>query len=204
MASRENRGSSSPLGATVVDVHRFFSLLCARRGLRNVEHEQQRTSVIAMLQDAKKAWHGIKLNQPEWGDGLTAWHSVANCVATDYSSTSSSTAFGNRWSSNCRCRRSVHGGAGSTRHSIRRTTSFPGTKPPRCPAAAIESRIVPWRCSTRASMDERLMSTSSGTNRGGALVGKKKGTFCFFKQNVPACRDDRIRTCDLLTPSQAR
>lgn len=51
------------------DVHRFVSLLCARRGLRNIEHERQRTSIIAMLRDAKKSWHGVKLNQPDWGDG---------------------------------------------------------------------------------------------------------------------------------------
>ncbi len=56
------------------DIHRFVSLLCARRGLRNVEHERQRISVNAMLRDAKKAWHGVKLNQPDWGDSS---HSIA-------------------------------------------------------------------------------------------------------------------------------
>ena len=50
------------------DVHRFTSLLCARRGLRSVEHVRQRISVNAMLRDAKKAWHGVKLNQPDWSD----------------------------------------------------------------------------------------------------------------------------------------
>jgi glycogen operon protein len=50
------------------DVHRFVRLLCARRGLRNVESEQQRISVNEMLRDAKKAWHGVRLNQPDWSD----------------------------------------------------------------------------------------------------------------------------------------
>lgn len=50
------------------DVHRFVSLLCGRRSLRAVESEQRRISVNAMLRDAKQAWHGVKLNQPDWGD----------------------------------------------------------------------------------------------------------------------------------------
>ncbi|WP_425619047.1 glycogen debranching protein GlgX [Anatilimnocola sp. NA78] len=51
------------------DVHRFFSLLCARRAIRDIEHERNRVSVNAMLREATKAWHGVKLNQPDWGDG---------------------------------------------------------------------------------------------------------------------------------------
>lgn len=56
------------------DVHRFVSLLCARRGMRDMHHERQRVSINAMLRDAKKAWHGVKLDQPDWGDGS---HAVA-------------------------------------------------------------------------------------------------------------------------------
>ncbi len=56
------------------DVHRFVSLLNARRLLREVEHEQQRVSLTALIEQANKAWHGVKLNQPDWGDGS---HSVA-------------------------------------------------------------------------------------------------------------------------------
>ena len=52
----------------------FASLLCARRGLRDVEHEQRRVSVNDMLRDAGKAWHGVKLNQPDWGD-------ASHCIA---------------------------------------------------------------------------------------------------------------------------
>ena len=57
-----------------VDVQRFVSLLCARRRVRNTEHERQRTSLCDMLKAAKKAWHGVRLDQPDWGDNS---HSVA-------------------------------------------------------------------------------------------------------------------------------
>jgi glycogen operon protein len=56
------------------DVHRFVSLLLARRSLRDVEHERQGVSLTAFLQQANKAWHGVRLNQPDWGDQS---HSVA-------------------------------------------------------------------------------------------------------------------------------
>jgi glycogen operon protein len=51
------------------DVRRFVSLLCERRVLRSTKHERQRVSLIDMLRDAKMAWHGVKLNRPDWGDG---------------------------------------------------------------------------------------------------------------------------------------
>src|SRR5439155_26095874 len=50
------------------DVHRFVKLLIERRLLRTVEHERKRTSLTTLLQRATKAWHGVKLNQPDWGD----------------------------------------------------------------------------------------------------------------------------------------
>ena len=56
------------------DVHRFVSLLCERRVVRSTKHERQRVSLSNILRDAKMAWHGVKLNQPDWGDGS---HSVA-------------------------------------------------------------------------------------------------------------------------------
>jgi isoamylase len=56
------------------DVHRFVQLLVARRLLRDVERERQRVSLNAMIQQANKAWHGVKLHQPDWGDHS---HSVA-------------------------------------------------------------------------------------------------------------------------------
>jgi isoamylase len=56
------------------DVHRFLQLLIARRLLRDVEHERQRVSLTTMLDQANKAWHGVKPFQPDWGD-------QSHCVA---------------------------------------------------------------------------------------------------------------------------
>ncbi len=56
------------------DVLRFVRLLCERRLLRDMEHERHRLSINAMLQQATKAWHGVRLFQPDWGDDS---HSVA-------------------------------------------------------------------------------------------------------------------------------
>jgi len=50
------------------DVHRFLSLLIERRLLRDLEAELQRQTLHQMLQAANKAWHGVKLNQPDWSD----------------------------------------------------------------------------------------------------------------------------------------
>ena len=51
------------------DLHRFVTLLCARRSERDIEHERQRVSISALLGHAKHAWHGVKLHQPDWSDG---------------------------------------------------------------------------------------------------------------------------------------
>jgi isoamylase len=48
------------------DVHRFVTLLNARRLLRDMEHERQRVSLNQWLRAAQKAWHGVTLNQPDW------------------------------------------------------------------------------------------------------------------------------------------
>lgn len=37
-------------------------------------HERQRLSLDSMIQQANKAWHGVKVNQPDWTDGS---HSLA-------------------------------------------------------------------------------------------------------------------------------
>jgi glycogen operon protein len=56
------------------DVLRFATLLIEQRLMRTVEYERQRVSLTTMLQQANKAWHGVKLFQPDWGDRS---HSVA-------------------------------------------------------------------------------------------------------------------------------
>ena len=48
------------------DVHRFVTLLNARRLMRDVEHERQRMSLNQLIRQANKAWHGVKLGQPDW------------------------------------------------------------------------------------------------------------------------------------------
>jgi isoamylase len=56
------------------DVHRFVKLLIARRLLRNLQAEEQRTSLDQLLREARRAWHGVKLDQPDWSDSS---HSLA-------------------------------------------------------------------------------------------------------------------------------
>jgi isoamylase len=62
------------LVAKHADVHRFVTLLSARRLLRDVEPERRRLSLNQLLRKANKAWHGVKLGQPDWGDSS---HSLA-------------------------------------------------------------------------------------------------------------------------------
>ena len=59
------------------DVHRFVKLLNAQRLLRDMEHERQRITLTQLIQQATKAWHGVKLNQPDWSPHS---HSVAVTV----------------------------------------------------------------------------------------------------------------------------
>jgi isoamylase len=48
------------------DVLRFVKLLIERRVIRDVEHERRRLSLSQVLREQKHAWHGVKLNQPDW------------------------------------------------------------------------------------------------------------------------------------------
>jgi isoamylase len=50
------------------DLHRFVSLLNARRLLREVAFERRRMSLNQLIQAASKTWHGVKLGQPDWSD----------------------------------------------------------------------------------------------------------------------------------------
>jgi isoamylase len=56
------------------DVLRFTKLLIERRVMRDVEHERQRVSLSQVPREVKRAWHGVKLNQPDWSPGS---HSLA-------------------------------------------------------------------------------------------------------------------------------
>jgi isoamylase len=57
------------LTTTHADLRRFVGLLIARRLLRDMEHEHQRMSLSQLLRQAKCSWHGVRLGQPDWGDG---------------------------------------------------------------------------------------------------------------------------------------
>ena len=59
------------------DVHRFVTLLNARRRLRNTEIERQRISLNRLLRGANLTWHGVKVGQPDWS---VSSHSVALTV----------------------------------------------------------------------------------------------------------------------------
>jgi glycogen operon protein len=56
------------------DVLRFAELLIERRAMREVEHERRRLSLREFLRQAKHAWHGVKLHQPDWSSFS---HSIA-------------------------------------------------------------------------------------------------------------------------------
>jgi len=65
------------LVAKHADVHRFVTLLNARRLLRDVEHERQRIALSQFIRQANKVWHGVKLHQPDWSPHS---HSIAFTV----------------------------------------------------------------------------------------------------------------------------
>jgi glycogen operon protein len=48
------------------DVLRFAKLLIERRTTRDVGHERRRLSLSQALGEIQPAWHGVKLNQPDW------------------------------------------------------------------------------------------------------------------------------------------
>jgi len=56
------------------DVHRFVSLLNAHRLLRDVEPERQRGALCDLIRQADIAWHGVKLEAPDWRPSS---HSIA-------------------------------------------------------------------------------------------------------------------------------
>jgi len=56
------------------DVHRFVKLLIERRLLRDFQDDYEGESLNQWLRESNKAWHGVRLNQPDWSN----WsHSVA-------------------------------------------------------------------------------------------------------------------------------
>ena len=62
------------LVAKHADVHRFVGMLNGRRLLRGRQAEYQRVSLDQLLREAHRAWHGVKLHQPDWAESS---HSLA-------------------------------------------------------------------------------------------------------------------------------
>jgi len=56
------------------DLHRFVTLLNARRLLRGLEFERRRMSLNQLIRHASKTWHGVKLGRPDWSPSS---HSLA-------------------------------------------------------------------------------------------------------------------------------
>jgi len=61
------------------DVYRFVRLLLQRRLLRETDPEFERKSLNQLIEEANKAWHGVKLNQPDWSNdshSLALWAEI--------------------------------------------------------------------------------------------------------------------------------
>jgi glycogen operon protein len=54
------------------DVRRFVRLLAFRRVLRAVDYELRRVSLVDLLRASKHAWHGVRLNAPDWSHSSRA------------------------------------------------------------------------------------------------------------------------------------
>jgi len=64
------------------DVHRFVRQLNDRRLLRTNDPEKRHLSLEQVLRTATKAWHGVRLGEPDWSD---ASHSLAFSAEDPYS-----------------------------------------------------------------------------------------------------------------------
>ena len=65
------------LVAKHADVHRFVTLLSAQRLMAGFRPERQRQSLNQLLQEARRAWHGVRLGEPDWS---VSSHSLATSV----------------------------------------------------------------------------------------------------------------------------
>jgi len=53
--------------STHADVRRFVKLLIARRLMRSSDYERRGVSLVEAIRESKPEWHGVKLDQPDWG-----------------------------------------------------------------------------------------------------------------------------------------
>jgi glycogen operon protein len=82
------------LVTTRADVHRFVTLLNARRVLRDVEHERRRVALNQLLRQADITWHGVKLGEPDWRPSS---HSIALTVRSAMDSAPYHVIFNAYW-----------------------------------------------------------------------------------------------------------
>jgi isoamylase len=136
------------------DMLRFVTLLNRRRLVRELEREDHSVSLDQLLREAHRAWHGVKLNEPDWRD---ISHSLAfsaevpgkrRLVHVILNAYREPLDFELRRGPT---RPEIHGTAGSTPHSTPRTTSCRGRQPSLFPAPSIGPRRAPWWCSLRRS-----------------------------------------------------
>jgi glycogen operon protein len=76
------------------DVHRFVSLLLARRVLRDVEAEQAGLSLDEILREGNWTWHGVRLGAPDWGE---LSHSLALSISVPQEGLRFHTMFNAYW-----------------------------------------------------------------------------------------------------------
>ena len=127
------------------ELHRFVALLNARRLLRDTEHERRRVTLNQMIRQANKAWHGVKLGQPDWGYHS---HSLAFEALLEEAELHVYAIFNAYWEPLDFELPTPAGGAGSWRRWIDTAlnsprTSYPGKRPPRCRTGPIERPLVP-------------------------------------------------------------
>ena len=126
-----------------------------RRVLRSTKHERQRVSLSDILRDAKMAWHGVKLNQPDWGDGSNSmalgaelrdeglfFHFIFNAFWEPLNFELPMLNAGNTW------RRWIDTSLDSPNDIVS------WEKRLRFPAKRIGSRTALWLCFTQAAKDE--------------------------------------------------
>ena len=137
------------LVAKHADVHRFVTLLNARRLLRDVEHERQRVSLNQLLRAANKAWHGVTLNQPDW---RACSHSIAFTASIREEQLLFHLILNAYWEPldfelpPLDRAAKTRGAAGSTRLSTPRTTSWSGRKRSRFTDITTGPSRARWLC----------------------------------------------------------
>ena len=131
------------------DVHRFVTLLNTRRTLRDIEPDGKRESLNQVLREATKAWHGIKLNQPDWSDQSHSSSAHAHAQSEEISFYLILNAY---WEAlefelpQTAETPQTDGADGSIRRSTHRTISPNGGTRHRYRGAPIGPGPAPWSC----------------------------------------------------------